>query len=108
MNTEINRSSPVISLIAYQVADALGDGSRGIAPKERASLLCSSTNEANVMQLNYRGTKYDSHPVDVQMIESDAVIGHYRGADLHPRTPKQAPPAHQRVSGLKYRGATVR
>ena len=60
------------------------------------------------MQLNYRGTKYNSHSVDIETIETDAVIGHYRGANLHPRTPKEAPPSHHRVEGLKYRGAVVR
>ena len=59
------------------------------------------------MQLNYRGTKYDSHPLNVEMIEGDAVIGHYRGADLHARNPKQAPQSRH-VNGLKYSGATVR
>ena len=59
------------------------------------------------MQLNYRGAKYDSHSPNVEMIEGNAVIGHYRGADLHARNPKQA--LHNRhVNGLKYRGAAVR
>lgn len=59
------------------------------------------------MKLNYRGVKYNADPKGVEIVEGEAVIGHYRGADLHPHTPKHVP-AHNRASNLKYRGAIVR
>lgn len=59
------------------------------------------------MKLNYRGSNYNVAPSNVEVVESNAVIGHYRGADVRSHIAKNVP-AHNRVSNLKYRGATVR
>lgn len=57
------------------------------------------------MSLFYRGVKYEPTSTDVEVVESEA--GQYRGATFHFHKAKSVP-AQGRVSGLKYRGATVR
>ncbi len=57
------------------------------------------------MSLFYRGAKYEATSTPVEVVESES--GQYRGATFHFHKAKSVP-AQNRVSGLKYRGATVR
>lgn len=57
------------------------------------------------MSLFYRGVKYEPTSTNVEVVESES--GQYRGATFHFHKAKSVP-AQNRVSGLKYRGATVR
>jgi hypothetical protein len=61
--------------------------------------------EAKTMSLRYRGAEYEPTQATLEMTEE--VIGHYRGAVVTRRVPKQAP-VQQHAEGLKYRGAVVR
>lgn len=58
------------------------------------------------MNLSYRGVKYEAAPATVKVVEGES-LGCYRGATYRV---KQATlkSDQSRVTGLKYRGATVR
>jgi hypothetical protein len=80
-----------------------------IPPKERAPIDWIKFLDlfgGDIMQLTYRGVKYDYNPPKVEIKATDEV-GKFRGVDIRFRTIKQAP-VQQPTLDLVYRGVAYR